>query len=279
MALTLPLIALLAIAPLAIAQVTGPSPRQLLDLNRPLTVGEIAIVLRAAQEVMDGKTFRLSFENSDSAIRVLMGPGGRPRLTQMNSGMIHGTVGGIAPGANTPPASLTWREDIVTILDYTGRPARRCDGSSGEGEMVIEYRRGATAMWSATARPQTSRDAAGSAAFTVLRGVEPAVSGDRRQIGTSWARAIVAPWTVPIDQRARVVEPAPALGDPAPNVAGEPFPNDATQTLWIDTETLLPLRWEVTKPDPARVIMAGLFIYEPFDLRPPAGIDAPGCIR
>jgi hypothetical protein len=278
-AFTLKLVVLLATGTAVIAQVTGPSPRRLLDLTRPLTAGEVAIVLRAAQEAMDGKTFRLYFENSDSAIRVLMGPGGRPRMTRMNSGMIHGIVGGIAPGAKTPPSSMTWREDITTILDYTGRPARRCDGSSEAGEMVIEYRRGATAEWSATARLQTSRDTADSAAVTVLRGFEPAVSGDRRQIGTSWARAIVAPWTVPIDQRARVVEPAPAVGDPAPDVAGEPFPNDSTQTLWIDTVTLLPLRWEVTKPDPARTIMAQRFIYESFDLRPPAGIDAPGCIR
>jgi hypothetical protein len=278
-ALTLPLIALLAIAPLAIAQVTDPSPRQLLDLTRPLTTGEIAIVLRAAQEAMDGKTFRLSFENSDSAIRVLVGPGGRPRLAQMNSGMIHGIVAGIAPGAKTPPPSMTWREDITTILDYTGLPARGCDGSAEAGEMVIEYTRRGTAEWRVTARRQTSRDAGASHAFAMLRGAEPAVSGERRQIGTGWARAIVAPWTAPGDQRARVVEPTPLIGDPTPNAAGEPFPNDATQSLWIDTRTLLPLRWEVTKPDPSRVIMAGLFIYESFDLRPPAGIEAPGCVR
>ena len=64
-----------------------------------------------------------------------------------------------------------------------------------------------------------------------------------------------------------------------PTSPASPFQNDATQTLWIDTRTLLPLRWEVTKPEPARVIMAQRFIYESFDLRPPAGIDAPGCIR
>ena len=108
------------------------------------------------------------------------------------------------------------------------------------------------------------------------------MSGDRREIGARWARALVAPWTGPVDPNARVVEPAPLIGDPTPNVVGEPFepgPNDATQSLWIDIRTLRPLRWEVTKPDPARVIMAQRFIYESFDLRPPAGIDAPKCIR
>ena len=99
------------------------------------------------------------------------------------------------------------------------------------------------------------------------------MSGDRRQIGTRWARAIVA------NQNTRVVEPAPLIGDPTPNVPGKPAPNDATQSLWIDTMTLLPLRWEVAKPDPARAIMAILFMYESFDLRSPAGIGAPGCIR
>ena len=76
MAHTLRLLALLAIAPAATAQVTGPSPRQLLDLARPLTAAEMSIVLKGVQEAIDGKTFRLSAGNMGSGIQVLMGPGG-----------------------------------------------------------------------------------------------------------------------------------------------------------------------------------------------------------
>ena len=276
--------ALLTIAPLAIAQVTGPSARRLLNLTRPLTAGEIVIVLKGVQEAIDGKTFRLSFENRDSGIQVLMGPGGRPRMTRMSSVIIHGTVGGVVFGTkpSPPPTSTSWREDITTILDYAGVPARRCDGAPENRDVVVEYTRRGTAEWTATARPQTSRDAGAGSVFAMLRGAEPAVSGDQRQIGTRWARALVAPWTAPVDLRARVVEPAPLIGDPLPNVVGEPLepePNDATQSLWIDIRTLRPLRWEVTKADPARVIMAQRFIYESFDLRLPAGVDAPKCIR
>ena len=86
----------------------------------------------------------------------------------------------------------------------------------------------------------------------------------------------------PTNQPTARVEPAPLIGDPTPNGVGEPLepePNDATQSLWIDITTLRPLRWEVTKTDPTRVIMAQRFIYETFDLRPPAGIDPPRCIR
>ena len=141
MAFTLKLVALLAIARVAIAQVTGPSPRRLLDLTRPLTAAEIAIVLKGVQEAIDGKTFRLSFENSDSGIQVLMGPGGRPRMTQTRSSIIHGIVGGVVFGAkpSPPPTSTSWREDITTILDYSGVPARRCDGAAESRDVVIEY--------------------------------------------------------------------------------------------------------------------------------------------
>ncbi len=273
--------ALLTLAPAAIAQVTGPVPRRLLNLTRPLTPTEIAIVLKGVQEAIDGKTLRLGPESIDPQMKVRMGPSGRPRIIQMPSAIIGGIVRGLEPGAKTPPPSMTWREEITTILHYTGLPARRCDGSFAGGEMVIEYtRRGTAQQWTAATLPKPFQDARLPRPLAMLRGVEHMVSGERRQVGDRWTRAIVAPWTPPISQG--TVEPAPLIGDPTPNVLDEPLepePNDATQSLWIDIRTLRPLRWEVTKPDPARVIMAQRFIYESFDLRPPAGIEAPRCIR
>lgn len=60
-----------------------------------------------------------------------------------------------------------------------------------------------------------------------------------------WNRALVSPWTPPsADRRSQ----APRLtGDQVPNVRGEAAPNDAIRSLWIDTESLLPLRWEMSK--------------------------------
>ena len=46
-------------------------------------------------------------------------------MTLTKSGIIHGVVGGVVSGTKTspPPTSTSRREDITTILDYTGVPA------------------------------------------------------------------------------------------------------------------------------------------------------------
>ena len=62
-----------------------------------------------------------------------------------------------------------------------------------------------------------------------------------------------------------------------PNVAGERAPTDATESLWIDVRSLLPVRWEVAKRG-ARVYGYD-FKQMPLDLRPPHGVRAPGCIK
>jgi len=62
-----------------------------------------------------------------------------------------------------------------------------------------------------------------------------------------------------------------------PNVAVDPAPRDATQSLWIDTSSLLPLRWELFKR--GKPTSGFDMTYESIDLRPPAGVDAPACIR
>lgn len=63
--------------------------------------------------------------------------------------------------------------------------------------------------------------------------------------------------------------------DPIPNVVGEPMPNAAVQTLWIDTKSLLPLRWRRLT---VTVVYAHDFTYRPINLRVPGGIRAPDCI-
>jgi hypothetical protein len=162
-------VALLAVVPSLAAQMVLPSPRELLDLPRPLTNTEIAAVLGASQEALAGKTFRLSATAGGNGTEVLMDPAGQPRMIRMAYGLEDGTVGGVVPGSSNPPAVSRWREDVVTIVDDTRRPARRCDGSAGDGEMVIEFeRRGPDGAWTATARRRDSRDAAGRGIAPVL---------------------------------------------------------------------------------------------------------------
>lgn len=62
------------------------------------------------------------------------------------------------------------------------------------------------------------------------------------------------------------------LCDPAPN----PADFVPVESLWIDTDTLLPVRWEVSQRQ--AVVGVAEFVYEPLDLRPPAGVETPTCI-
>ena len=64
-------VAVAALLPVLLAQGSS-SPRQLLDLARSLEPSEISIVLKAVQEAIDGKTFRLGPEMSDSPLKVRM---------------------------------------------------------------------------------------------------------------------------------------------------------------------------------------------------------------
>jgi hypothetical protein len=86
-----------------------------------------------------------------------------------------------------------------------------------------------------------------------------ATSGECEEIDGRWARAFVA-------------------RNPAPNVL--------TQALWIDADSLLPLRWDASYPaDPDRGIPAKPYTRVWFgydasvDVRPPDGITPPDCIR
>jgi hypothetical protein len=250
-------------------------PRELLRAARPLTGEEIAIVLGASRDALAGKTLRLSFSPVRPATEVVMGRKGQPRRVRSFSGMEGGSVGPVPLGGGPAVTSTRWREEHVTIVDYTGRPARRCAGSSEagspeQGELVIEYtQRSSSSMsststtpgswtpatthgWTVKARKGEERELGGRAispVFEMLQGGSAVTSGEHRQIRGRQARAFVAPW-----------------GTETP----------ATQWLWIDTASLRPLRWEVSGGDShARYLDIG---SESFHLRLPAGLDVPDCI-
>jgi hypothetical protein len=276
---------------------TQSSPRELLDARRPLTSTEIASVLDASHVALADKTFRLSFGFAPGP-EVLMGSAGRPSRIRLSYGLVGGTVSGSGERRQ-------WREQITRIVDYTNRPARQCDGSTATataaatevaGELVIEYTHRRTtddrqpSGWTVIARRRAEREAAMPgliAVFEMLRGgsagsIEGLTSGDHQQIGDRTARGFVARFVPLHNERSHTSQP-PLIGDPLPNVTGERPPaqeSKPVQTLWIDTESLLPLRWEAT--DHGRRLQHYDFIFEPLDLRLPAELAAtapPDCIR
>ena len=261
-----------------LGQTSNPSPRDLLGAARPLTNTEIVTVLSASRQALTAKTFRLAFIPLGQGPEVLMGRAGLPKIIRWAGAIEGGTVGGVVSGSGgaSRPAETYWRRQFIEIVEYTGRPARHCNGSVEAGELVVVYRLDLeTQAWTTTARQRQARDFGGpgiAPVFEMLQGAGPMTSGERRRVRDRSARAFSSPWTRPAPS------PPPLLtGDPIPNARGEPAPNEAVQSLWIDTDSLLPLRWEVSEHG---LLTFGFdFRYSSIDLRPPAGVHAPGCIR
>ena len=257
------------------------SPRDLLRTSRPLTTAEIAVVLGASQRALAGKTFRLAPFRGGQGPDVLMGRNGAPRRVRWSFSIIAGTVGGTVSGSHEsqPLAGTIWREEFTIVTDYTGRSAHECNAAIGNGELVVEYRSDASGrLWTATPRLRDNRDFGGigiSTIFEMLQGVGPIASGERKQIDGRTVRAFVSAWTSPAHSAA---EPPVLVGDPIPNAQGEPVqpvPHDAVQTLWIDTRTLLPVRWEVFEG--GRTGFVFNFNYTSIDLRLPKAVKPRDC--
>ena len=255
-------------------QTINPSAQMILKTDRPLLPAEIARVLDAAREALKGRTFRLSYQPGGMGPEILIGATGRPRYMRSVSGVgevsasaVAGAVAGAAGDTSFSARSDAARHvDIITFTDFTGTRARKCDGSALDGELVIEYEhRSDTDRWTVKARRETMHEFAG-ALFDVLSGSSPIESGDRRQIGDRETRALRSAFRPPSDSNS------------------DPVMSKATQALWIDLETLLPVRWSLSIPAvPERGIPAipdyGLsFTYGAFDIRPPDGITPPTCI-
>ena len=105
------------------------------------------------------------------------------------------------------------------------------------------------------------------AAFDMLQGRRPLTSGPVERSGDRTLRALVAPYQ----------GPEGALGGPPPGTL---------MSLWLDTDSLLPVRWSLKLPASAeRGIPAGApdfavwFTYlNGVNLEPPTDVPAPACI-
>jgi hypothetical protein len=265
-----------ALVALAFVQAADQSPRALMTVARPLTNAEIAIVLAASRDAVAGKTLRLTSLVNGQGPELRMGPAGLPRAFRNASTITGGIVS--VPAAGAQPVSTQWVEEVTTFIDFTGGAARHCIGAIEPGEMVIEYvRRGAGRDWTATAHRREANDVGGLGyawAFAMLRGAGSLASTERGQMAGRPARSFAATWVPPGGEN---VERIILRGDPAPNVIGEPAPNQSVQTLWLDAESLLPLRWEVNRRGERSHGFD--FSYMPLDLQPPEGVAAPDCVQ
>ena len=267
--LLLPVAYVMATSPAASSQALNSSARDILNTDRPLQPAEIADVLAATRAAVAGKTFRLSYVPNGPGPEVMMGANGRPRFVRGISGYNYSSGAVSADGnGNRTQSQQGGHVDVFTFTEYTGRSARKCDGTALDDELVIEYEHKSTDdRWTVKARTRTLMEFA-APVFDILAGITAVESGNRRSFDDRMGRALIAPWTLPPG-----VQP------------GGPVPAGVSQSIWIDTVTLLPLRWSISMPAmPERNIPAipdyGLsFTYDSsLELRPPDAILSTDCV-
>jgi hypothetical protein len=229
--------------------------------------------LVAARQAIAGRTFHAVFSPGTATADVLMAADGRPRIIRWGASAIE-------EGIVSSDGSWRWTDVWIHVMEYTGRPARRCrDRVAQRNELIVRYEhRQSTNAWTATTlalAPDENLPSGVDQALAMLRGARRITTGEQRRIEGRPARELIAEWKSPFeDPRA---EPPVITGDPLPNVKGDPALDETIQSLWIDTESSLPLRWEVTRRG---IVQQGFdFRYEPIDLQPPRGIRAPDCVQ
>ncbi len=236
-------------------------PRDLLRLPRPLTAAEMDTVVGGIRQALAGKTLRL-VDGRGGEPEILMDRDAMPNMVRYKG---RGERIASVTGDSGTVRVFNLPDVIVWLFEYSRVPARRCNGVPAAGGMVIEYLLNLTTqIRQVTARETGPRDAAMARPLEMLGTPASLSTGQTRFVGNRAARAIISPFSI---------TEAPLLrGDPAPN----PADFVPMQSLWIDTNSLLPLRWEVSQRQP--IVGAIDFVYEQLDLRRPAGFEVPQCI-
>jgi hypothetical protein len=282
--LVIPLASILAISA-AGAQGCGPSVRNVVNEPRPLTLAEDARVLRAVRAAIAGKRGRLISAADEAAGRAGMefavGSDGRLRFLRSSGGI----EGGIVRSDGT---GTTFTREYVTITHLTGRPARGCDGAPRTGQLIIMYQNEGDG-WFATARTQVYA-ASATPLDDFLAGDLRVDSDELQMIGDRPARVFVAAWTMP----ARTAEEAAKQGpeyrsDDGGRTWTKPSAADTpqlAQLLWVDTESLLPVRWALMSvADPERGVppkpynVLTVRYDNASNIQPPADVTLPDCVR
>jgi hypothetical protein len=247
----------------------GSSPKELLGLQRPLTGAEMDTVVSGIHQALAGMTLRLRQERQ-ADLEILVGTAGMPRMirrTYDGAGTVERIATVTGAGVTSSVRIPSVPEHFVRLSEYTGLRANHCNGAPATDEMIIEYiLNSTTQIWTATARERRSGDTGIALPLNMLRSTASLRSGESRLIGNRIARAIVSPW--------------PLFNAQEPFLTGDPAPNPAefvpVQSLWVDTSSLLPLRWELSQRD--AIISVFDFVYEPLEFQRPAGVEVPKCI-
>lgn len=252
---------LLALGSSMLFQVGSPSPRELLNLQRPLTGAEVTTVVGGIRQALAGKTFRL-VDKFQHESEILMGPDGLPQMVRIKGQGER--IAGITSETGTMRV-FDLPDVIVSVFEYSRVPARRCSGSPAVSGMVIEYLLNLTTkVRDVTAREPGPRDLGMARPLEMLKAPAMLASGGSRVVGKRTARALVS--QLPMSDSLGLT------GDPAPN----PTEFVPVQSLWVDTDSLLPLRWEVFQRQ--AFLGASDFVYDKLDLQRPAGFAVPTCI-
>ena len=254
-------VAFLALAASMLLQ-AGSSPRELLHLQRSLTGAEVNTVVGGIRQALTGRTLRLMDRAQRAQREILMGGDSLPRFIRVKG---RGeSVAGITSEAGTMRV-FNLPDVIVSVFEYSRTPARHCNDAPAASGMVIEYVVNLTTkVRHVTAREPGPLDIGMARPLEMLNAPATLSSGGTRLFGKRNARALVSTATTSGD----VV----LTGDPAPN----PADFVPMQTLWIDADSLLPLRWEVHR----RQVMVDAidFGYDRFELARPDGFEVPACI-
>jgi len=169
--------------------------------------------------------------------------------------MSYGGFGGgtltVGPG---PRAGAMYYGDRAT--EWPGVPARSCDGTPQAGELVLEWELIGT-TWQVT--PYASPDPRVMDGMFDLWGIEPGLVQDAgsRDVEGVTLRGLRYPYAPPQGARFKA----------------------EWQTLWLDSRTGMPLRYEIAIESPDAMDYGYYFAWAPgWDRRPDSAIERPDCI-
>jgi hypothetical protein len=268
----------------ACAERHAPAVRRFVNQARPLTSEETVRVLAAVRTAIAGKHGRLISAADEAAARrgteFAIGANGRLQFLRWSGGVQGGMV--TSDGTRT-----TWTREVTTISHLTGRPALGCDGALRTGQLIIDYRNDGGG-WAATARSRLYPNSP-TPLDDFLAGDLRVESGELQLIGGRSARELVAPWTAPATSEAVADARGPEYrSDDGGRTWTKTPPANVPQlieSVWIDTESLLPVRWAVMfAADPAHGVPArphtvfSIRYDNASDLRPPSGATPPDCV-
>src|SRR5205085_462061 len=167
---------------------------------------------------------------------------GRPLWVRGESG--YDTVSGQALQGQPQPQQTSRHVDVVTLRHYTREAPIYCDGSPAPGELVVEYEN-IGGGWMVSTR-HSIEDEELAPMFAPLGGEMSFEDGGREDVLGRQARRLQAPWA-PQDRQFEERLPTGAVITSRTFSAGPPLAG-ALQALFIDEETLLPLRFAFIIP-------------------------------